>query len=72
MNSNYYDNYKKYNYWHQRFQLNPNGAPSNPYLIWYYNYYYPYAQRGIQTPGYLNNPNYMFMGHAPNDYRMKR
>jgi len=70
MNPKYYDTYKKYNYWNQRFQIGPNGVPTE-FLVWYYNYYYPYAQRGIKTPGYLAPPHYMFMGHAPNNYMKK-
>lgn len=67
MNSNYNDNYKKYNYWNQRFQTAPNGSPTQ-FLVWYYNYYYPYTLRNINTPGYLNNPSGLYMGNPPNSY----
>ena len=71
MNPNYNDTYKKYNYWNQRYQVGPNGVPVS-YLFWYYNYYYPYAVRGIKTTGYLANPAGMYMGHPPNNYMMYR
>jgi len=68
MNSTYYnDPYKYYNYWSQRYRVGPTNVPVS-YLVWYYNYYYPRAQRGIVTPGYLSPPHYMFMGRAPNGY----
>lgn len=72
MNPNYYDEYKKQNYWNQRYRLNPNGSPTL-YLKWYYNYFYPYTRkninpRQIHPKGYLNTPRGLYMGHAPNGY----
>ena len=72
-NPNYFDTYKQYNYWHMRYHFGPNNTQNGQYLFWYYNYYYPYAARGIQTTGYLANPAGMYMGHPPNNYmQMKK
>ena len=63
----YYDEYKKYNYWNQRFMRGPNNKKTN-FLFWYYNYYYPYKVRNIRTIGYMKNKYGMFFGKPPNSY----
>lgn len=69
MKNYYYDEYKKYNYWNQRFIVGPNNKKNEKLaLFWYYNYYYPYKVHNIKTKGYLKNKYGLYLGKLPNSY----